>query len=146
MQNTIEHFKSLLKAEQFIITGSYAFNLLGLTERKPNDLDIILVNPDATSLECLERLKSPANEDYPCDNMFRVVYNEIKIDFFIEKKPQKVIELKNGLLLATPKDTIAAKKSYLRLKDVLQLKLISELFYTEKDLQKVLEKETKRLN
>lgn len=144
MKNTIEHFKSLIKAEQFILTGSYCLNILGLYDKKPKDLDIILVNPDATSIDVLERLKIE-NPDYPDSQLLtRVKHGDIIIDFFIEKNKRDVLELKDGTLLAMPKDVVKAKKSHGRLKDILQLQVMSEMFFTKEDLDKYLKVETNK--
>jgi len=140
MKHVIDHFKKLLTCEQFIITGSYALNQLGLTE-SVGDLDIILVNPDKTSIDVLNKLKEPTNNEYPSTEYFRVIMDNIKIDFYIRNKILPTIELANGLVISMPKDIVKAKKSYGRLKDTLQLMAISEIFYTPKDLEKAIENE-----
>jgi hypothetical protein len=43
-EEIIRHYKSLLPCEQFVVTGGYALQRVGLKD-KSDDIDIILVNP-----------------------------------------------------------------------------------------------------
>ena len=142
MKSTIDHFQKLLLCKDFIVTGSYALRELGLTN-SVKDLDVILVSPDDQSLESLKRLAEPPdpNSDYPItrEHHYRVRFNGIKVDFFINKEAQSYITLEGGLKISYPKDIVMAKKKYMSIKHVLQLKAISEIFYKPTDLQEILD-------
>lgn len=141
MKSTIEHFQKLLLCKDFIVTGSYALRELGLTG-SVKDLDIILVAPDESSIESLKRLAEPHDplSGYPPrEDHYRVIFNGLKVDFFIRKEPCLYIALGSGLKIAYPKSIVQAKKKYGSIKHVLQLKAISEIFYTPNDLKVVLD-------
>ncbi len=151
MEKKIEVFKyyqKIFKTEQMFLTGSTALQMLGLIQNS-NDLDIILVKPDATTLELLNRLNQLSPEitdieNYDLNFQFFHQYNgeQIKVDIFIEKVPEKVIMI-NDVPVSTPLRIACAKKSYKRLKDIMQLKNIAEQFYTPKLLEDWLANEQK---
>lgn len=144
MEEIIKHYQAILPCQDFIVTGSYVNQmLLGIKDVNPGDLDIILVKPEASALETLKRLQekiSPelaSNPNYPT-TLFRIKEGGLKIDFFIEPTDRAFITLKDNLKVSTLLDTVAAKKSYGRLKDWLQLRKMSRLFFTEDEFQKFL--------
>lgn len=144
MEEIIKHYQAILPCQDFIVTGSYVNQmLLGIKDVNPGDLDIILVKPEASALETLKRLQekiSPelaSNPNYPT-TLFRIKEGGLKIDFFIEPTDRVFITLKDNLKVSTLLDTVAVKKSYGRLKDWLQLRKMSRLFFTEDEFQKFL--------
>lgn len=144
MEEVIKHYQAILPCQDFILTGSYVNQmLLGIKDVNPGDLDIILVKPEASALETLKRLQekiSPelaSNPNYPT-TLFRIKEGGLKIDFFIEPTDRAFITLKDNLKVSTLLDTVAVKKSYGRLKDWLQLRKMSRLFFTEDEFQKFL--------
>lgn len=158
METIIQHYKSLLPAEQFILTGSYSFYVMGLVIAKAvtKDIDIILVNPKQEAIANLELLqnsgksKALAQANYPGGNkMYRIIHDiddskTVKIDFFIDTQKQPTFKLESGLEVAKINITVNAKKRFNRLKDVLQLKAIAESIYTDTMLKAILEKETSK--
>jgi len=136
MKKVIDHFKKLIDCEQFVITGTYALRELRLC-KKVNDLDIILVNPSEDSISILDKLKTAkVDTGYPENkNQLSVYFNDTRIDFFILKSSIDVIELKDGLTISTPNNIAKAKRHYNRLKDIIQLQEISEIFFKKSDLK-----------
>lgn len=159
METVIQHYKNILPAEQFILTGSYSFYVMGLVIVKTaiKDIDIILVNPKPEAIANLELLqnsgksKELARASYPGgNNLYRIIHDiddskAVKIDFFIDTQKQSTFKLESGLEVSKVNSTVSAKKRFNRLKDVLQLKAIAESIYTETMLKAVLEKETSKL-
>ena len=152
MEAIIKHYKTLLPATQFVVTGSWSLNLMGLTTKRPKDLDIILVNPTKEAIDILERLQDSEenvafkNQGYPGGNkLYRILHNGIKVDFFIDTRNRPTFKIDGGIEVSKVFDTVQAKKSYGRLKDILQLKMIAEMFYTTKDLDAFVQKEQAKL-
>ncbi len=146
IKNAIDHYKKLIVCEQFIVTGSYGWALLGLASTI-TDLDIILVNPTEESLNLLDRIKEPKPQLlYPeGKTQFAVLYEAIHIDFFVKNTKIDTIDLANGLSIASIKGTIKAKKAYARLKDWMQLKNIADMFYSDSDFLDFLKKEQNKI-
>ena len=153
MKKAIKHFTKLLTCEQFIVTGSYALQQLGLWSGA-KDLDILLVNPTSESVEILKRLQEkPINPDYPgSDEQYRVPYEDIYVDFFIKKTKQPALLVfeagpapKMMMWIAYPTEIAKAKKKYPGEKQLLQRKIIAELFYNPKELEAHLESKQQRL-
>ena len=137
----IDHFKKLLPCDQFIITGSFGWKLLGLVQNV-KDLDIILVNPTESAMNSLDALREPNNSDYPANpNQYKVKFGTLIIDFYVKKTKIDTIDLANGLSIASIKGTIRAKKQYGRMKDFYQLSAIASIFCTRKELVSAIEKE-----
>lgn len=123
------HYKTVLPAEDFILTGAYAVSQMGLNV-KSKDLDIILVKPKPSSLEVLERLEKenpPKNLiSYPTalknKRLFRFMHEGVGVDVFVyDSKVSTNIQTKCGLNVATLEHIISAKKNLGREKDYLQL-------------------------
>ena len=144
VNKAIDHFKKLLPCEQFIITGSYAWKLLGLT-KKVKDLDIILVKPNEDAIKNLEMLREPENPDYPPNkNQYFVKYNDMHIDFYVKSSKIDTIDLANGLSISIIKGTILANKHYGRIKDTMQLKAIADIFCSNEELMNMIENEVSK--
>jgi hypothetical protein len=147
MKEVLDELKSLIKAEQFVVTGSYALQELGLYDKKVKDLDVLIYKPDEVSLEVLERLKTKEhNDDYPDSKVhFKCRLRDTDIDIWITDKLQSTITLSNGLSLAKPFEIAKAKVGYLRLKDVVQLKYIASNIYPDELVNKLLARQMNRL-
>lgn len=152
IKKAIAHFKKLLECEQFVITGSVAFKLLGLTNICPSDLDVVLVTPTKETIDILKRLQidDKPNPNYPdSDNQFRVKYDDLNVDFFIQHIEEPVIIVADdGALFSVskPMKIIRAKKKYKsNLKQLLQRKSIAELFFQPHELQDFITFEQKLL-
>lgn len=123
------HFKMVLPAEDFILTGTFAVSQMGLNV-KTKDLDIILVNPKPSSLEVLESLekanppKNLLNYPTPLENkkVFRFIHDGVGVDVFIyDTKVPSNIQTGCGLKIASLEHIVRAKKDLGREKDYLQL-------------------------
>jgi hypothetical protein len=135
------HFKLVLPAEDFILTGTFALQKLGF-DVKVKDLDIILVNPKQSTLEtlaALEKANPPKNLlDYPTPlenkKIFRFIYEGVEIDVFIHKNLTVTgIQTECGLKLAPLNHIVNAKKSLGRAKDVVQLLKLSRNIITDEE-------------
>lgn len=160
-EETIKHFKTIIKCDRFIITGSYALTKYGLTSGS-KDLDIILVNPSVESCEMLQKLvdSKPCQFDrqYEHEFMYSVSYQGIKIDFFVFKYnglntiqeagakqyTERTLTF-DGCEYAIIPDIVKAKKSYGKLKHILQLQMMASQFYVESDLRNFLANEMKKI-
>lgn len=127
------HFKLVLPAEDFILTGTFALSQMGFGI-KVKDLDIVLINPTQSTLEVLESLEKsnpPKNLlDYPTTlenkRMFRFIHEGIEVDVFIYRdKIPTVIQTQCGLKIAPLYHIIQAKKVLGRPKDYIQLLSLS---------------------
>lgn len=123
---TLEQLRVLLKARQFVLTGSYVANKLGLCGDF-SDIDIILVSPEPETLKTLKELeeKFPKNNlvnNYP-DNgrIYKFTYNELKIDVFVIDKEFDEKLTYAGFIISPINEIVKAKKSYKSPKQVLQL-------------------------
>ena len=140
MKKVIEHLNKLISCDKIIYTGSFALNLMGITD-KVKDLDVIVVNPSTDTLAVLERLHVPYTKtDYPKDpRQFRIIVESVSVDIWVEtNKMEDCLEVNyDGTVISIAKinHIIKAKKRYKRLKDILQLKSISEKFYKPKELE-----------
>lgn len=131
-----KHYKKLVVAEKFILTGSTVLFLQGLLKKEPGDLDIILINPDGASVEMLKRLRGDhkQNPNYP-DERIEIHHEGVKIDFFISSSTtEKTFDTTDGITMAKVSSIIQAKKSYKRDKDFLDLMAISSSIFSKNDL------------
>ena len=148
MKQIIEHLQKLIVCDKIIFTGSFALEQMGLTG-KVKDLDVLLFNPSSDTILVLNRLHQPYGvPNYPDNpNQFRIIINNISVDLFITDKVENHLDICwEGMQLSISKvdGIINAKKSYNRLKDVLQLKSISEVFYKPEDLKNFINSEQKK--
>lgn len=131
-----KHYKTLVVADKFILTGSTVLFLQGLLKKEPGDLDIILVNPDHASIEMLKRVRGSHNQNpnYP-DERIEIHHEGVKIDFFITSSTsQETFDTTDGITMAKVSSILEAKKSYSRDKDVLDLMAISSSIFNKKEL------------
>jgi len=139
MKEVIEHLNKLISCDKIIYTGSFALNLMGITD-KVKDLDVIVVNPSTDTLAVLERLHTPyIKTDYPKDpRQFRIIVESVSVDIWVDTKMEECLDVNyDGTVISIAKinHIIKAKKRYKRLKDIMQLKSMSEKFYRPKDLE-----------
>lgn len=134
-KEAIKHFKALLPCQQFVVTGSYALQKMGLISEgvgSVNDLDIILVNPTEEAVSILTRLaeESPAETqfNYPKKGII-LKFNGTKIDFFFEAQVIATDLMVDGVFISPADRIVAAKKSYNRDKDWYQLRKMSRIFF-----------------
>lgn len=135
------HFKLVLPAEDFLLTGTFALQKMGFNIRS-KDLDIILVNPKQSTLELLESLEKanpPKNLlDYPTPlenkGIFRFIHDGVEVDVFIHRK-LTVTETQTqcGLKLAPLNHIVKAKKDLGRPKDMVQLLKLSNDIITDNE-------------
>lgn len=138
-KEAINHFKALLQCEQFIVTGSYALQKMGLiSEGAVGDLDIILVNPTEEAINILARLaeESPVETqfNYPKKGII-LKFNGAKIDFFFETQAIVTDLTVDGVLISPVNRIIDAKKSYNRDKDWYQLRKMSRIFFKQEEFE-----------
>lgn len=135
------HFKLVLPAEDFILTGTFALQKMGFDIRS-KDLDIILVNPKQSTLELLETLEKanpPRNLlDYPTPlenkGIFRFIHDGVEVDVFVYRKDlPSEIQTQCGLKLASLKHIVKAKKDLGRTKDMVQLLKLSRNIITDEE-------------
>lgn len=139
MKKVIEHLNKLISCDKIIYTGSFALNLMGITD-KVKDLDVIVVNPSTDTLAVLERLHTPyIKTDYPKDpRQFRIIVESVSVDIWVEtNKMEDCLEVNyDGITIniAMVPHIIKTKKRYKRFKDIMQLKVMAEKFYKPEDL------------
>lgn len=148
MKQVIEHLQKLIDCDKMVFTGSFALKQMGLSD-KVKDIDVLLLKPSSDTISVLSRLHQPhCVPNYPDDpNQFRIVINNVTVDLFITDKAEDCLNIYwEGLQLSISKvgHIINAKKSYNRLKDILQLKSISEIFYKPEDLKNFIISEQKK--
>jgi hypothetical protein len=140
MEKQIKHLKTLLVAEQFVVTGSYALSKFGL-DIEATDLDIILVKPTEEAISILKRLQS----EYPAKTkpvegvpMFIFKQDDVKVDVFVYESAVDALPI-GDVLYSKINRIVAAKKSFKRFKDVVQLRKLSKMFYEPKDIQELMD-------
>lgn len=153
IEAAILHFQTILKCEHVIATGSYALYKFGIV-KSVGDLDIRIISPTDEALEILQKLQDAELSkhlqiDYlnKMKGMYRILYDGIKIDFFTQSDVGQEIFLRldSGIKLSTVPALITAKKQAGRLKDILQLRDMSHLFYQEAMLTGFITAETQRI-
>lgn len=136
-------FKAMLPCEQFIVTGSYALNRMGLTN-KVHDIDVLLINASVEAKDALFNLGqcqeskhlNPPHEsksEYPDERPIRIMHNDVKYDFWTEAEARElVLELNDGFAISQVPGIVAAKKRSNRFSDWAQLRDIAhKIFHTE---------------
>ncbi|MDR1652894.1 MAG: hypothetical protein LBS01_04480 [Prevotellaceae bacterium] len=139
-EEIIKHYKALLPCEQFVVTGGYALQRIGLKE-KSNDIDIILVNPTNEAKSTLERLMKeyPAKSTTGSENLAIFMHEQTKIDVFEEKNHIETLTV-DGFEISTVKRIFDAKKRMNRSKDWEQLLNISRRIVTEQEFYNHIDK------
>ena len=145
MKEIIRHYKILLSCEKFVVTGSYAMNMMGIYNKEAEDLDIILLNPTKETVELLKKLQdeSPAETHASGNDAYIFKHEGKKIDVFTTNDIKRVsTELKvDDVFISKASDVIKAKKSYNRMKDWLQLRKMSQMFFKQPEFEEFLNKQ-----
>jgi hypothetical protein len=136
----IKHIRTILKAERFILTGGTVLALNGLKEDN-NDIDIILVKPDESAIETTKRLmeESPA-ETKPYQGNSELIaifkYGGYKFDIFQKEEHSEQTFFSNqGVEIDNVGHIIKAKKRINRMKDWVQLRNISRVFFKQEEFE-----------
>jgi hypothetical protein len=142
-EDAIASVLRMAKCDKFIVTGSYALYRMGLV-KDSNDIDLIIVNPDATTKDILLFWQKvfPAETKAPKGMELWAIFKfkGIKIDVFIPKTfSETTIKTDRGYELATVPCIVKAKRRQNRLKDWLQLKAMANLIFKQKDFDAYLE-------
>lgn len=139
MEKQVNEISKLFGKDKVVYAGSFALSIIGLTQ-KVNDLDIIIVNASKETTNILERLHEPFNADYPkSENQYRIIIEDISVDVWLVDKEVDCLKVdyKGKMInIQAAGQIIKVKKKYNRLKDILQLKVIAEMFYSPRDLDK----------
>lgn len=125
----------LCGCEQFVLTGSTVVQLQGLTGES-KDIDITLVKPTDATVEILRNLqKQFPYKGRESKKMFILDYHGFKVDIFItEVVPYDEKLNYDGIIISSIKQIVDVKKSYRRLKDLLQLRAWSMTIYSSATL------------
>lgn len=132
----LNELKQEFPCEQFIITGSIALSLHGLTptQEKYDDFDIIMAGVSTSTIEKLDLLsrvhKSHKNPSkYETTDMYRFNYKGTDVDVWLEPKRNNLLQYK-GIFVSGIKEIIDAKKRFNRSKDWLQINEMAILLLT----------------
>ena len=143
MEALILKLKTLLPAEKFIVTGSYALFKYGLTpQANVKDLDIILSKPEPTAVNNMVNLSNdfPAKTKPQKKSSVNYIFmvDNIKVDVFTESQYTEDTLSINGVFYSSVAHIISAKKTYGRMKDWLQLRDMARMFFKEEEFQSFL--------
>jgi hypothetical protein len=122
-----QHFKTVLFADDFVITGSVALTLLGFNVPNVKDIDIILVNPTEQTRELLVKLQQenpPKNlSPYPTSDVYRFIHDGVEMDVFVKSKPfqDSPVYSQSGIKIAPISHIVKWKLAMNRSKDYIQL-------------------------
>lgn len=171
MKETILKLKTMLAADRFILTGSYALAKYGLRSNMDiNDIDIILIKPTIGTCETINRFmkefpaKSTAKiKPIPIPNeveplmpagtkpykssvqpsclMAIFMFDRFKIDIYIQEYFDEPILNIDGIEHTTIPHIVKAKQSYGRMKDWLQLREMSRVFFKPEEFTNILNNE-----
>jgi hypothetical protein len=154
MKETILKLKTILPAKDFIVTGSFVLAEYGLMDAsRVSDIDIILVKPELSTLDTINRLmvdfpaktkvdpidipdpecsvKKVAVKPHSCSAIF--MFDNIKVDIFVLDSDSRRTLTVDGLKYSVISDIIKSKVSYGRMKDWLQLRDMARLFFKEEE-------------
>lgn len=147
MKEVIKHLQSLLPAEQFVVTGSYALKEMGLPVGQVHDIDIILIRPTETTVAILKQMNDKTmTGEYPDCDMYAFEVLNTKINIWVQTDRIPVVwDSGKAIALSTVEGIVKAKKAYKGLKHILQLKTIGEFFYKPQHLEDFIGREQNRL-
>lgn len=139
-KDLILKLKTMFPATDFIVTGSYVLAEYGLMDsNNVQDLDIILVNPTPETTEALKRWMTdfPAYsttklpKEVNCQAIF--MFDSVKVDVFTYTNFIEPVLIVDGIKYTTIPHILKAKKSYNRMKDWLQCRDISRMFFKQEE-------------
>ncbi len=140
--DTLKKLKVLLGNDKVIITGSTALALHGLGNLSDaKDLDLLLVSPTDATIEVLNRLqKDKPNKKLKPETALKYsfFYEDVKVDIWNANGTETDLLTYNGFEVASVKSIVAAKLSYNRPKDWIQLMKLSKLFFAQDKLDMAL--------
>jgi len=156
MKDLILKLKTILSAKDFIVTGSFVLSEFGLIDKAlVNDLDIVLIQPEQSTLDTLERLmkefparttpkvveknNDPEAVKPPPLNKAFFMYDNVKVDIFVETSFVEPFLLVEGIKYCTIPHIILAKQRYGRMKDWLQCRDMARVFFKEELFTKMLD-------
>jgi hypothetical protein len=144
LNSVYEHYHKLLACDGLIITGSFALRIYGFPVGV-KDLDLVIVNSSPEAEALIRKLEIPFREEYPPrPNHIRIVHGlpdkEMCVDFFMVKD-QPYLKLADGRRVSLIPPIIAAKKRYGSLKQLVQRKKLSEMFYIPGEGKEFLDRE-----
>jgi hypothetical protein len=89
MKEVLLKLKTILSAQDFIVTGSFVLSEFGLIDKKKvSDLDIILVKPEKSTIETINRFMT----DFPAKTKPKITESlpklEVDDDDEVEEKPK----------------------------------------------------------
>lgn len=136
MYQKILYLKTILNAEQFVLTGSNALKLMGF-DVTPKDIDVILYNPAPGIIEIMESLAKqypPTRPGkYPTPNTYRWKQEGTDVDVFVEKTIiNSSLMTKEGIFVNPIQRIVIAKINFRRLKDWSQLKHLANQIFNRK--------------
>lgn len=153
----VKHYQTILPCRQMVLTGSTALKYYGLIDQS-SDIDLIIVEPTDAAFETLKKLQ----EAYPAKTKpvhdpqlpseakpvpagcispiperlsFIFMHESVKIDVIISGKPINTQVVASDIPLRPISQIIAKKKSANRMKDWLQLRALSRLFFSEEEFK-----------
>jgi hypothetical protein len=156
MKDIIKQLKATLLATRFVVTGSYVmaeYGLIGYGDVK--DLDIILYCPNTSTLEIIENLmkESPAKSTKafleirktrpkstkPKSELIGIfMINGIQVDIHEEPLFNEPTLLVDGIEYTKINHIVKSKRTIGRMKDLLQLRDWSRLFFRQEEFESIL--------
>ena len=131
---------------QFVLTGSTIAELQGLTD-KSGDIDIVLIGVPSSTIDLLDRHVKhyPVHSDkvnitLRSKQMFVFKYQGFKVDVFIKCEDYDGKLQYDGIIISPIMKLVEAKKSYNRLKDIMQLRDWSRKMFKQEEFMSDLEK------
>jgi hypothetical protein len=141
MKDAILKLKTLLPASDFIITGSYVLSQYGLMPKEMvKDIDIILVKPEPTAVNNMVNFQKdfPAKTKPIKSDFFIFMFDDIKIDVFVDDNFKESTLLIDGIKHANISYIIKAKMTIGRMKDWLQCRDMARLIFKQEDFEHML--------
>lgn len=126
----VKKLQKLVQCDQFVVTGSIALNLHGLTKEQPHDIDIILANPTKPTIQMLETLQKmnpipKRNMSYMDEFLYSFMSEGIEVNIFCQGKEEGCLWY-DYVQVSPIMKIIQAKKGYRRIKDFQQLNDIAK--------------------
>ena len=144
MIDTIEEIRQLLEADDIIICGSYALNLVGLRrDEEVGDLDLVVSGISEKGLKKLDELALLAESRKKMvqsrdrngklikpsrEAPRRFVYKGLHVDIFVVPEHNYKLKIKDNVYIIDVGENIEHKKRMYRDKDIEDLKRMSLLF------------------
>ena len=136
MEKLLKELKTMFVADKFIVTGSVALATYKLMQMdKVGDVDILLVNPTKESIDLAGRMATdfPAKVKPSQNSGFIASFMKDgkKVELFSSKDEETIVI--DGINYSIIPSIVKAKKKYNRVKDWMQLRKISRIFFKEEE-------------